>query len=60
MVYTLRAWKKLEGAFDMDAERAYVDGVWAGVQGREVAESSGDLLGTDRRIHFELIVTCHV
>ena len=57
MMHALRAREKLEGSFDVDAERAYVNGVRAWFQGGEVAES-----GTSSVLIVASIILadCHV
>ncbi len=52
MVDALETGAELQGSFDMDAERTYVDGVRTRVQGREVTDHSRHLVGADCRIHL--------
>ena len=52
MMHALRAREKLEGSFDVDAERAYVNGVRAWFQGGEVAESGSDLFRANCSVHY--------
>ena len=59
MMHALRAREKLEGSFDVDAERTYIDGVWAWIKRGEVAKGGRDLFRANCSIHLSK-ADCHV